>query len=86
MADRPAQTDGMIRRSVASVRSVALLGAVGIGVPVALVATTNARFGGAAPWSGVRPPDHWQLGAVGSALTDRLTDGTTNRSDKPPTN
>ncbi|MDJ0767996.1 MAG: LysM peptidoglycan-binding domain-containing protein [Ilumatobacter sp.] len=63
-------------RAAAFVRSVALLGLLAIGVPVALMFAADERFGGRAPLHGVASPAEWELDTIRSALTDRLTDET----------
>ena len=70
----------MIRRAgshvVALSRSIALIIALFVGLPWALVAASRARFGGAAPLQGVPAPGDWQADRIKRALIDRLTEDT----------
>lgn len=58
----------------AFVRSLALLVAFVVVLPWLLIAAAHARFDGPAPWSSMPGPSSWD--AVGSALTDRLSETT----------
>jgi hypothetical protein len=57
-------------------RSLVLLVAISVLAPWGLVEAARARFGGASPLRGVVGPADWDLGAIGRALTDRLTERT----------
>ncbi|CAN5444635.1 BTAD domain-containing putative transcriptional regulator [soil metagenome] len=67
-------TTHLPRTAARALASLVLVTALLIGVPWVLVRISTARFGGAAPWSGIDPPGRWSLDQLGDALSSRLTD------------
>ena len=63
-------------RAFMFVRSLALVGVAGVAVPVALVAASQWRFGGASPLRGVHGPHRWSADELGSLFAEPLTDRT----------
>ena len=63
-------------RLAAFARALALVGVLVVGVPVALILSARARFGGGAPLHGVTSPSDWEVARIKAALTDRLTEHT----------
>jgi LysM domain len=57
-------------------RSLAVLAALAVGAPMALLRAARSRFGGGSPVAGVPSPADWEWGRIRSALTDRLTEDT----------
>lgn len=63
-------------RAFAFVRSVLVVIAAGVVVPVALTAASQWRFGGSSPFHGMSGPHGWSAGGLRSLLAAPLTDRT----------
>src|SRR5688572_9587094 len=61
-------------RAITFARSLVMFVIVAGGIPIALAAVSNWRFGGRLPVSGLPGPEQWRLDDVRSVLADPLTD------------
>ncbi len=61
-------------RALAFVRSLLIVLAAGVVVPVGLLTASDWRFGGVSPWHGVPRPERWSAHGLRALLAEPLTD------------
>src|SRR5262245_32060579 len=63
-------------RTVAFLRSLAIVFVAGVAAPTLLMTVGQRRFGGRAPWAGVPGPSRWSVDGMRDLLAEPMSDRT----------